>query len=381
MVTRRQLFGSAAIAATAGCSGDTARQQDVSTGDSERTLWSEREADGSRWGLLTPTTHDGVQADQVRAGTSWAVPGNSHTDRPARLVSNRDEDIYVSIEDGDDENGGRSTDDAYRTINRALAEVPKFVYHKIRVHIDYGDYTGTAGPSLFHIHCSADGSRGLKIWGHTEDNDYYDDSKSAEDIVFTYGLDSGCIGSEELTVKGITIDGFWQSYDSSIRFFDCVFKGGWKPEGRDKPERLVGAHRNRAQYIDCQFEDSEIVGLLSPLSYTSFDNCTATEITDYPFWLYSSSTIFLTGSDELVTVPPNPSEKDPSSRIVNHPEGQVQAPDGRPQSQGTHTFDDGLRVRDERADGEESIVLRNRDGELVGFDGEGNRLGTLTFES
>jgi hypothetical protein len=277
-------------------------------------------------------------------------------------------------------------------MSRALAEVPKFVYHKIRIHIDYGDYTGKRGPDLFHINQTADSRKGLKLLGHTENNDYYDSERSVEDIVFTGGLDSGCIGSEELEVVGITIDGVWQSYDSSIRIRNCVFRNGHDFGNDDVKSRLVGGHRTRAEFFGCTFKDSEMIASVSPLAYTSFERCTAENITDFAFELYASSIVFLDESPELITVPPNDSINDASSRIVNHPDGLIQLTSGRPKSRGRHTFGDGIRLnadREEWADedlnevtdepSKEDVVLRNVDGDLVGFDGGGNRLGKVQF--
>jgi hypothetical protein len=156
-----------------------------------------------------------------------------------------------------------------------------------------------------------------------------------------------------------------------------VFKNGWDPEGH--ADYVVGGHRNNAQYLNCTFKDTEAIGLFSPLGYNCFENCSASNISDYPFHLYSSSFVFLQDAADLVNVPPNPSKKDPSSRIVNHPNGLIQEADGNPKSRGTLTLDSGVRMRDE-TESDSAVVLRNEGGQLVGFDSEGNRLGTVRFD-
>jgi hypothetical protein len=362
---RRDLLGSSATLAASGC---LSTESDTgSTAGPSNEQWQSVEADGSRWGLLTTPGHDGIQVDQVRTGTSWAQPTSGRSgsldkfERPSRLVSSGHEDIYVSVEDGDDSNDGRSQSSPYQTINRALAEVPKFVYHRIHVHVDYGDYRDQRGPRLFHINQSAAGNNGLKLLGHTEENDYYDESNGPTDVVFTYGLDSGCIGSEELTVWGLTIDGVWQSYDSSIRFRNCVFRNG----GLSDPERLIAGHRNRAQYLDCTFQNCAIVGYASPLCYLVFENCTAENIQNYPLRMWSSSMVFLEDSDDIVEVPPNSSKKSPGSRIVNHPDGLVQTTAGNPRSNGIHEFADRIVLEDTSEGSQKHVTLRNEGGELV----------------
>jgi hypothetical protein len=334
--------------------------------------WESVSEESSSWDYLTTPEHDGVQVDQIRTGTSWSQPDKY--DRPSRLVSDQHEDVYVSIEDGDDANGGRSKDDAYKTINRAIAEVPKFVYHRFHIHIDYGDYRGRPGPQICHINQSAAGNNGLKLYGHTENNEYYDESKSNEDIISAGGFDCGCVGSEELTVWGITVDGVWQSYDSSIRFRDCIFQNG----SLSGPTRLIGGHRNRAQYIYCTFRDCEIVGMVSPLSFTCFERCEAENITNYGLRLYSTSIAFLDEADDIVEVPPNPSKKADSSIIVNHPNGLVQKQGGEPKSRGAHTFEDDVVLGDSQ--GDQSVSLRNESGDLVVYDADGNRVGQVQVD-
>jgi hypothetical protein len=318
-----------------------------------------------------------LEADEIRTGTGWSdVPDG----RRSRLVSHQREDIYVSVEDGDDENGGRSQDDAYETINRALAEVPKFCYHSIFVHVDYGDYRDQDGPRIFHVHQTARSTHGnkdpvgpwlgggLKLWGHTPNNDYYDDSRSVEDVVFAYGLDSGCIGSEELVVRGITVDGRWQSYDSSIRFRDCLFRGGAGPEGK---KQLIGGHRTRAQYWACRFEDADLIGSIGGLCFVGFNGQCEIENVTQPFNLWGGSIVYLHEvNHDLLEKPPKRSTIDGGGLILNHPRGINQLDGGTSESRGDHTFRESILLDDPGDDGD-PIRLENDGGSLLAVvDGE-----------
>jgi hypothetical protein len=322
-----------------------------------------------------------LAVDDLRAGTAWSDLDTGHR---SRIVSHQDEDIYVSVEDGDDANSGRSMDDAYETINRALADVPKFCYHSISIHIDYGDYRGQDGPRIFHIHQTArsrDGDTirgsaennelvggGLKLWGHVEYNDYYDESRTVEDIVFAYGLDSGCSGSEELTVWGITIDGKWQSYDSAIRFRRCLFKGGAGPEGK---QSLIGGHRCNAAFWQCDFKDSLNISRIGGMANMVFLGGCGIENVDRPFETWGLSIICVMEDDwNLLTDPPMDSIINGEGWIMNHPKGSIQQDGGTQLSRGTHTFgdsavfDDSAVFSDTTGEGSD-VVLENRDGDLV----------------
>jgi hypothetical protein len=316
-------------------------------------------------------TYSSLAVDDLEAGTAWSDVDTGHR---SRMVSHQDEDIYVSVNNGDDQNGGRSKNDAYKTINKALSEVPKFCYHSISIHIDYGDYRSQDGPRIFHIHQTARSRTGdsvagtpknnpftgggLKIWGHVEYNDYYDSTKTAEDIVFSYGLDSGCGGSEELTVWGITIDGWWQSYDSSIRFRNCVFKNG----DRD----LIGGHRCRAQMWGCTFKNAKMIGHIGGMGFVTFQGDCKVQNIDQPFKLWGGSIVYLHDiNHNLITDPPNDSvTKNGAGWIMNHPEGNVQENGGTPLSRGKHTFGDSAILTDTEGNGHD-VVLENQNGELV----------------
>jgi hypothetical protein len=211
------------------------------------------------------------------------------------------------------------------------------------------------------------------LWGHVEDNDYYDESKTVEDIVFAYGLDSGCSGSEELDVRGITIEGWWQTYDSSIRFLNCVFRGG----GGDG--RLTGGHRNNAMYFDCTFKDARWIASFSMLGHGYFQGGSVENV-ERPFRVTQGSFVSLAdGSQNLITKPPKNSRVHFGSEILNHPKGVVQNHGGEYTSQGEFTFEDDLTLVNDSEESDQ-ISIRNEDGQLVAVDASGNKLGTLINE-
>jgi hypothetical protein len=301
------------------------------------------------------------------------------------MVTHQDEDIYVSVNDGSDENSGRSMDDAYETVNRALAEVPKFCYHSISIHIDYGDYREQDGPRIFHIHQTARARHGywikgrsqnhpftgggLKVWGHVEYNDYYDDDRSPEDVVFSYGLDSGCIGSGGLLVEGICVDGRWQSYDSSIRFQNCVFKSGGGGSSGNKG--LIGGHRSNAHYWGCTFKDAKNITHAGEMSYIAFNGQCEIENVERPFRLWGGSIVYVHEDNwNLLTDPPRKSQIRGKGWIMNHPRGLFQEDGGAPRSRGVHTFErsakftTGAAFSDQTGERAE-MTLQHKDGDLV----------------
>jgi hypothetical protein len=373
--SRRALLYGSAGAVNAGFAGCSSSQE----GETETTQPGPQSETRV---AQTERGQESLAVDDLRAGTAWSDLDTGHR---SRLVTHQDEDIYVSVEDGDDENGGRSQDDAYQTINRALADVPKFCYHSISIHIDYGDYREQDGPRIFHIHQTARSREGhsvrgqstipftgggLKLWGHVEYNDYYQEDRSPEDVVFSYGLDSGCGGSEELTVWGITVDGRWQSYDSGIRFRNCVFKGGGG--GPDGDKSLIGGHRSRAQFWGCDFKDAKNISHLGGMCFVAFQGDCGIENVDRPFQLWGGTLVYVHEVNwNLLEDPPKETiTKNGAGWIMNHPRGDVQENGGTPRSRGNHTFDNAAVFSDTNGESND-VAVENRDGELVAIvDGE-----------
>lgn len=288
-----------------------------------------------------------VTTDIGRIGTRAWSSTSATASEAAPLATDNDLDLYLDKTGGDDGNDGTSKANAVETVGRLCELIPKNIYHKVRVHINYADYSTQTPPGfkLFNHFIHPGSPDGLKIIGHDSSNDYFDSNKSVSDITFGKSTDSGCRGSEEFDVIAVTIDGRWQSYDSAIRFDSCVFKNG----SGTTPVRLIDGHRIRSQYRDCSFESCEAVGVFAPVCQATFTgNTTTSGITDKGLVVRGGSFVFLSSnSSNVVSDPPNNSNIDLDGFVWGHPSGIKMNDDGTTRNLDDHLLEGRLKQSDD----------------------------------
>jgi hypothetical protein len=340
-LSRRRVLtsGLASSAGVAGCAerdAGSATEADATTsGDAppERTEPSEtvQQSDSNRQTLIEAETIDVhdlyVGKDEPRSHDDYRYQGI----KARQLVSNEPQYLHVDPASGDDENPG-TEDEPVRTIFEALRRIPKYVYHPQRIYLNYGDYSydnnsdGFQTIRLWHhtITPVSNDRGGLHIVGHDEANPYYDESRSVEDIAFTYGISSGNRGTEELVVKGITIDGRWQAYDDLVWFDNCLFTGGQGQRGQ-----VLDGYKNRLLLWNCTFRDCGEGPQATINSNITMVNCTAENISSEfgsgrPYRAVNGSFIGLKNSDSVVENAEGDPQVDECSFVMGGPYGLKQ---------------------------------------------------------
>jgi hypothetical protein len=334
--TRRRAFLAGTVSGSvglAGCQTGERRSIGVDTDEEDTTGQTAGPTghahDGGRLGeeeRVESIATAAIDAHDVRVGRPDATPDESTFlgINARQLVSNEPRELYVDPQEGDDANDGTEANPV-QNVNEAISRVPKFVYHPHKIYLAYGDYTYPDQESvrLWHhtLYPVSHEGRALEIFGHDERNPMYDDSKSPEDLRFTYGISCGNRGHVSMLISGITVDGRWQAYDDIARFRNCIFEGGQGPKGR-----AFGGYKNRILFEDCTFRNcgeglKASVQSFVELSRCEGENITSEEGTGRPYRAVHGSWVALRDSDDFESAGDTPSQVDESSIVTGGPNG------------------------------------------------------------
>ncbi|MBP3934724.1 MAG: DUF1565 domain-containing protein, partial [Pseudomonas sp.] len=190
--------------------------------------------------------------------------------------------IFVDPVIGNDANTGVNGS-PLKTIDAAMQKVPQNIYHRVRIFLLDGDYSGQLIRAFnYYVSPRSSSTAGFKIIGHVAVVDgqahpiYTDDAR--QNVIIGGGIISSVRGTEEFTIAGLTVkDGWIQAYDCYVEMYRCHYQGG---VGVDKIP--VGGHYSTVKNLECTFDDVCCAIDAEGFVMAAFDGCAITNIVEHP---------------------------------------------------------------------------------------------------
>ena len=227
--------------------------------------------------LMGPTNQRVLQSNAQSYGPFISRP----------WCTTQDLSIFVDPATGSDSNPGTLTD-PLQTVEAACQLIPQNIYHKIRIYLLDGDYSGQT-ITLFNYFITASSNAGLKIIGHVASVGgeahpvYASDDLNAVTIDGSHVI-SGCSGTEELTIAGVKFVNSWVECYSSLVLLDrCKFDGGYTVPGFEA-RICLGGHIGTIRCYACDFTNCAAAVDATEYLNVFFDNCTISAMIDSPYY-------------------------------------------------------------------------------------------------
>lgn len=238
---------------------------------------------------VVPDTREAVAGTLVQGPTNQRVlQSNTESFGPfisRALCTTANMDIFVDPATGDDGNAGTQLA-PLATIEAACQRLPQNIYHKVRIYLLDGDYSGQT-ITLFNYFVSPSGHAGVKIIGHVAAWDggthpiYGSDDLDAVVLDGSHVI-SGVIGTEELTLAGIKFSNSWvEAYNSHVLLYKCKFDGGYTVTGFE-PRICLGGHSSIIVAQSCVFANCAAVIDAENFVQAQFDTCSVSGMIDSP---------------------------------------------------------------------------------------------------
>lgn len=195
--------------------------------------------------------------------------------------------IFVDPANGDDANPGTQSL-PLATVEAACQLIPQNIYHKVRIWLLDGDYTGQT-IQLFGYYVTASSKAGLKIIGHVASVDGEAHPVYASDDLDAVTIDgahvvSGVYGTEELTIAGVKfVDSWVEAYSTYLLLYKCKFDGGYSEPGFDA-KICLGGHAAIIYASTCDFQNCAAAVDAEGFLTVMFDTCTISGMVDSPYY-------------------------------------------------------------------------------------------------
>lgn len=188
------------------------------------------------------------------------------------------EDMDLFVDKSAVTSGNGSISSPFRTINEALAFVPREIYHKVRVYLADGVYDEMGDSfNLYNYFITPRSTEGFQIIGHVPENPLYSDTDldavvignaSGANTVSNFVI-GGLLGdADDVKTIGVTINGRVQVYGCHYCFDRVKFRKG-------RNGFLTGGHGGKVKFSSCDFDDAaEAVFDLTDLAHYFITNCT-----------------------------------------------------------------------------------------------------------
>lgn len=255
----------------------------------------EHEPSGKRWRWEPDGTFmsesveaESICTDEFRPGSRYIGQDFANGEKETH-VSKEPLEIWISP-DGDD-NAPGTQEKPISGLREASKRIPKHCRHKVRIYLKDGEYS--AGFQLEDIYVSRAADK-IKIIGHHPENPLYSKAEPSA-VITTGGQSMGIRGGYGIEIKGITIDGRWQFYDSILAFEDCIFK-----TGTFNPARTLSGYTSLVYLDGCEFKDTERGIVLQRMSKIVIRNCTSNNISNRPISALNGSEVYIENSNSFI---------------------------------------------------------------------------------
>ncbi|WP_413616403.1 hypothetical protein MRB56_09050 [Halomonas cupida] len=238
--------------------------------------------------------------------------GSGQKGPPIRRQAVTTQNLEIFVDSNVPASGDGSQASPFKSINEALAQVPREIYHKVWIYLADGAYTGSDNAwTLINYMVTPRSNAGFKIIGHHPMNPLYSDSDPAAVVIGDEstnpsgggGPNEWVIGAiladvDEFGLIGCTLDGINQVY-SSITYDDCVFKTGISGLVGSDP-RCVAGHSGTVRLRGCHFQDVPLPFYAQDQANFLVTDCTAANITR-PFDSNRGSVVNVINSPTLIS--------------------------------------------------------------------------------
>ena len=270
-----------------------------------------------------------------------------------RRRSTTTEVLEIFVDASAESGGDGSQSSPYTSINRALEDVPREIYHKVRIYLTDGVYDGQENAwNLYNYFVTPRSTAGFQIIGHVPENPLYSDTDISAVVLggasTSSPVDNFVIGgvtgdADDTKMIGVTIDGRVQVYGCPYAFDRVNFKTG-------KNGFLIGGHSGRIKLTTCDFSNCEAILNAIDLAHFYVTNCTASNITSNSAVVKNASVVMFESSSPVAFIRPIDQE---GNCIVKVDGGYISSGSGV-NSWGVNSSDGG-----------QSLISTNNDGDVI----------------